>query len=107
MVNLYFIGIIAAIVICETVAQIFLEKYHKNSNNKYYLYLGILLYALVGFIYSYVLATGEELGIANGIWNGLTIITVTLLGYLLFNQKISKEKIAGVVIILFGIYLLS
>ena len=103
--NFYLIVLLLLIIATETAAQFFLQKQIK-SNQNIFLIIGILLYAVVGFIYYNILNNGKKLAIANSLWNAGTEITVALLGLIIFGQKLSKGQICGIVLILIGINLL-
>ena len=98
--------ILIAIIAAETVAQYFLQK-HVNLNNKLFFVLGVILYAAVGAGYSILLRHGKKLAIANSLFNAGSEITVALLGFILFGQKLSYKQIIGVVLTLVGVNLLG
>ena len=90
----------------ETLAQYFLELSSKKQNHLILL-AGIISYSLVGLVYYYILKTGDELAIANSLWNAGSGITVTIIGTLLFNQKLKKLQIVGIIISIIGVSLLQ
>jgi drug/metabolite transporter (DMT)-like permease len=100
--DLKLIGIIIALVVGESFAQLFLEKATLLSEKNYYLIFGILLYVLVGYLYYIALTSKVPLAIVNIIWQTATIIIITLISIFYFKQKISKKEIIGIVILLIG-----
>ena len=48
----------------------------------------------------------KKLAVANSFWNAGTEISVALLGFIFFGQKLSKEQIVCIVLILIGVNLL-
>ena len=94
------------LIITETSAQYFIEKYKKDTYNLH-LFLGMCLYSLVGFLYLLLLNEGEKLAIANSLWNAGTGISVAIMGYFLFHQKITNKQIFGMIITIIGINFLQ
>ena len=94
------------IIATETGAQFFLQKMTKTKK-KVFLILGILFYAAVGAIYYAILNHGNKLAVANSFWNAGTEITVALIGFLIFGQKLTFWQIIGLVCILIGVNLLG
>ncbi len=104
--DLKLILLLLIIIATETGAQFFLQKMTKTNENVY-LIVGVLLYAAVGAIYSIILNRGKKLAIANSFWNAGSEITVALLGFFVFGQKLSKEQMVGIALILIGVNLLG
>ena len=99
---LYLIGLI----IIETWAQYQLQKSVKVSSMKF-LVKGMILYIIVAFLYYKLLGTGQKLVLANSLWNGGTAISVALIGVLVFKQKMSYKQIAGLILTIVGVEMLS
>lgn len=104
--DLYLLILLILIISTETAAQYFLQKKTKTKKN-IFLLLGILLYSAVGGIYYIILDRGKKLAIANSFWNAGTEISVALLGFLLFGQKLTYYQIIGIIFILLGVNLLG
>lgn len=96
--DLTVIGLLLLIVATETSAQYFIQKKIKVNENTY-LIIGILLYGMVGAIYYNILKQGKKLAIANTLWNAGTEITVAVLGFLLFKQKLTYKQVAAIIVI--------
>ena len=94
------------IISLETLAQFFLEKRVKTDNFMYLL-SGILAYGTLAYVYYLLLNHGNKLAIANAFWNAGTGLTVTIIGWLLFDQKLSNKQILGLLITTVGITLLN
>jgi len=91
----------------ETFAQTFLEKSSlsktkKKNENLMYLILGIILYAVVGYIYYLALLSDVPLAIVNVIWQAATIILVSLVSAFYFNQHLTTRNIIGIIIVTIG-----
>ena len=97
-------GLVILLIITETLAQTFCERGASMIKNKKYLFIfgGIILYGLVGFLYYLALETRVSLAIVNIIWQTMTIIIVTLVSVFYFKQPISKKEIIGIIIVIIG-----
>ena len=101
------IGILLLVVIlAETAAQYFLEKM-ADKKSKLYLMIGLALYIVVGFTYYKMLVAGSKLAVANALWNAGTSVLVAVVGYLFFKQKLTKEQILGLGLVIAGVYLIG
>ena len=96
--NILFFIIIFIVVSLEISAQ-YIFKLNKNINTYNYLIYGIILYALLGFFVNYILRF-NQLIIVNIIWHLIHFLTLFLIGYFYFNEKLTLKKYIG---ILFGI----
>ncbi len=104
--DLKFVLLLLGIIGAETMAQYFLQK-HVNVKSNIFFAIGILLYAAVGVGYSGLLQHGKKLAIANSLFNAGSEITIALLGFLFFGQKLTRKQIMGVVLTLVGVNLLG
>lgn len=100
----YLIGLIALIILFETIAQYHIKK-SKINNNIHLLFIAIILYATICFLlrtcYSYT-----SMGMTNFLWSVMSIITVMVVGYFAFNETITHNDIIGIVLCLVGLYLI-
>lgn len=99
------LGTIALIIIFETLAQYFLQRSVKHKND-ITLIVGMIVYAIVGFIYYKILKDKTKLAIANSLWNAGTALSITILGYLIFDQKITLKQGIGIFMVTTGALLL-
>tara|TARA_Y100000591_G_scaffold311155_1_gene314259 strand:- start:442 stop:771 length:330 start_codon:yes stop_codon:yes gene_type:complete len=98
------------IIVIETIAQWFLQKSTINIKSSYlnkYAFIGILLYAIVGYIYRIILINGIKLALANIIWNAGTSITVFFMSILYFGEHISIKQLFGAILISIGAFLIN
>ena len=63
-------------------------------------------YAISFYALSMTLAT-IKLGIAYAIWSGVGIILVTILGFLVYEQKLDWPAIAGILLIILGVVVIQ
>ena len=98
--------LLIVIIAVETLAQYLLESAYRRYND-FVLIAGVTTYGLVGLLYYYILRTGDELAMANALWNAGTGITVTVIGTLLFKQKLKTIQIVGLILSIIGFSLLQ
>ena len=63
-------------------------------------------YAISFYALSMTLAT-IKLGIAYAIWSGVGIILITILGFLVYGQKLDWPAIVGIVLIILGVVVIQ
>lgn len=69
----------------------------------------VLLLAMIGFSY-FLLSKAVvkiPLSIAYATWEGIGLIAITIIGWVLFNEKLPIVKVLGITAILAGIILLK
>ena len=103
MVTIILLGLIIAL---ETFSQYCIQK-RVETKKFFYLILGMLGYGGVAYVYYLMLNAGNKLAIANATWNVGTGLTVTLVGWLAFNQKLTMKQILGLIISITGVILLN
>lgn len=101
--NFYFL-LIFTIVFFEAIAQYHIKK--SKIDNKYvHLSIAVFSYSVVCLLldkcYDF-----NGVGITNFVWSVLSIISMLIVGYVLFNEKITKFDIAGIILSIFGLYLI-
>ncbi len=63
-------------------------------------------YAISFYALSYTLGT-IKLGIAYAVWSGVGMILVTILGFLVYGQKLDWPAIAGILMIIGGVIVIQ
>jgi len=98
--------IVLAIIIMETIAQCSLQKFIQDKNS-IYLLIGLICYNILALLFCSLLQLEKSMNFCNSLWNAGTGITVAIMGYLLFNQQISKLQLFGILLSIIGIYLMN
>jgi multidrug transporter EmrE-like cation transporter len=94
------------IVVFETLAQHSFKMSHKEGTLTYYL-LGVGFYACVGFLLIRSYETNyKSIGIINLLWCSISVITIMLLGYFFWDEKITYNEIVASILIVIGILLI-
>ena len=74
--------------------------------NKWFMLIPMILYSCSPFIFLEALSK-ESLTIMNIIWDVASDVLVTLIGLLIFSEKISPVKLLGILVGMSSIFLLS
>jgi multidrug transporter EmrE-like cation transporter len=77
-------------------------KLSEGFQNKLYTLSAILLY---GLSFAFLTLTLKYLpaGIANGIWAAASTVLVAVLGYFIFNERLTVLQTVSLVLIVFGL----
>ncbi len=92
-------------ILAEIVGTLSLKYAGANAGIVDYLFL----FAMVGAAYFFLAKAiqGMPLSLAYAVWEGVGLITIVLLGYLLFDETLPREKALACLAILSGIVLLN
>tara|TARA_B100000902_G_C26476024_1_gene512471 strand:+ start:60 stop:407 length:348 start_codon:yes stop_codon:yes gene_type:complete len=94
----------------ETIAQYFLQKY-VNSSFLYSFAFGVILYGMVAILYTYILHAYKHksngLTYSNIVWNTGTTVTVTFVGWMIFQQSLTKLQTLGIFVTILGVILVG
>jgi len=91
--------LILILIIIETISISLLVP---NDNQPLLYIIGILGYALVAFIF-YKILQNKSLTGANAVWNIGSIIFVSIIGLLYFNNKLDKYQYFGILLALISL----
>ncbi len=75
------------------------QRKYKTTN----LWIGLVLYLLMGYVYYTILKQYDNLAVPNAMYQGLSVIAVTLLSLVVLKEKISIQKIIGICIVIIGL----
>ena len=98
--------VVGGLIAAESGAQYFLQRAVKGSRNVH-MAAGAALYVLVAVLYYYLLSTGDPMAMANSVWNAGTEVSIALVGWLFFKQKLGPRQLLGIAITMCGIHLLG
>lgn len=92
-------------IISEVIATTAL-KASDGFSKLYPVILVMIGYTLSFLLLSLVLKT-IPMGIAYSCWAGIGILSITIIGYLLYDQKLDYFSIAGITCIILGVILIN
>ena len=99
-----YIFLIILIVIFENFAQYNIKK-HNIENNFFYIFLAIASYSIVCLLLGkcYTMK-GAGVGITNFIWSILSIVSLIMIGGIIFHETITFYDIFGIILCICGLY---
>ncbi len=91
--------------ILDVVGMSFAKQY--TSTEKLY-WLALAITCFIGLVFAFVqMLRIESLAFTNAIWAGLASISTVLIGWLIFDEKLSPLQLGGIVLIIGGVILLE
>lgn len=75
--------------------------------NRWWLLVPVALYAISPFIFLSALKSGETLTIMNLVWDLTSDVVITIIGLLIFAEKLSPVKLLGVVFSFISLFLMT
>lgn len=82
--------LIVLIVLAECTAQSFTNRYH-HTGEIHLFFTAVGFYAIVVYLLSR--AHGyTSMNLANGIWSGLSVVSVALTGIIFFNERVTPSQ---------------
>lgn len=106
MSTIYLIIILLiTISILESGAFTYLKKYHDVKKINFFIY-SIILYAVILYILSYLFNFGE-IAIVNALWNAFSMVLITIAGYIFFKEKLTKNEIVALILIILGTIMIA
>ena len=99
-----YILLILLIVILENFAQYNIKKNNIKKNN-IYMYLAIASYIIVCILLGKCYTIKDAgVGITNFVWSILSIVSLIMLGVIVFDETITTYDIFGIILCIFGLY---
>jgi multidrug transporter EmrE-like cation transporter len=96
------IPIILFVVLFESIAQFHIRK-GRELESQLYTLIGLVSYCVVGLLL-FKCYEFEGVGMVNLIWSVLSIVSMTAIGYMFFDEEINKYDLLGIGLCLTGMY---
>jgi small multidrug resistance pump len=101
-----YLALVFGLVALETIAQYFARKYKDNKEKLWMFIAAVICY--IGIAYLLVKTYDfKNIGLVNALWSGLALISVAIVGIVLFDEKFSKAEYIGIAFVLIGTILLG
>ena len=97
---------VLGLIVAESGAQYFLQK-GVSGQQELNVALGCIMYVLVACLYFALIRSGDPLAVANSVWNAGTEISIAVLGWVFFGQKLTGIQLAGIGVTIAGINMLG
>lgn len=91
------------VIILETGAVTMLRE---GVDKHGYIVGGILLYIFVAIVFYYILSLGAGVAVTNGLWNAGSIVTISLVGIIMFHEHLQWNHYLGLGLGVFSVVLL-
>ena len=96
------IPVILCVVLFESIAQFHIKK-GRDLENMLYIGVGLVSYCTVGMLLFYCYKF-EGIGSINLIWSVLSLISVTTIGYMFYDEDINIYDLFGIGLCILGIF---
>ena len=100
----YYILLIGIIVIFESIAQYHINE-SKRRNSVIFFLLAIASYSVVCLLLHKCYDFGG-MAMTNFTWYTLSILSIVIIGFLGFNESITRFDILGIILSILGLYLI-
>lgn len=92
-----------ALTICAEVTGVMTSRYSDGFRKKLPSIATIVVIIASYYFFAVSLQYGLNIGIGYAIWAGVGVMIVAFIGLILFNERLSKLQILGVVLIILGV----
>jgi multidrug transporter EmrE-like cation transporter len=100
----FYLLLVCVIVLFESIAQYHIKQ-SKINNNMLYILIAIASYSIICLLlhkcYDFM-----GMGITNFVWSVVSIVSILLIGTIIFDEKLTKYDILGVLLAVSGLYLI-
>lgn len=96
---------LAAAIICETIGTSFLKR-TEQFTKPWPTLIFILAMALSFYLLSFALR-GIPVGIAYAIWSAVGIVLISMVGFLVYNEKLDVPAMIGIGCIILGVVIIN
>lgn len=96
---------LALAILCEVIATSALKASDGLQHGRFVVWV-VAGYACAFYALGLALRT-IPIGVAYAIWSGVGIVAVSLIGYVLFKQRLSGGELAGMALIAVGVVVLQ
>jgi len=100
----YYILLITVIVIFESIAQYHISE-SKRRNSIIFFLLAIASYSVVCLLLHKCYDFGG-MAMTNFTWYTISILSIVIIGFLGYNENITRDDIAGLILAIGGLYLI-
>lgn len=96
---------LAAAIICETIGTSFLKR-TEQFTKPWPTLIFVLAMALSFYLLSFALR-GIPVGIAYAIWSAVGIVLISMVGFLVYNEKLDVPAMIGIGCIILGVVIIN
>tara|TARA_Y100000816_G_C26005634_1_gene525553 strand:+ start:195 stop:539 length:345 start_codon:yes stop_codon:yes gene_type:complete len=108
MIKYFLIFLFFLLVLTECIGDMCFHKSINNKENKnLFLIIGLIMSVVMGLLYYKILQHYDNLAVPNAIYQCLSVLAVTLVSLVVLKEKLTLQKILGIVVIIFGLGLIQ
>ena len=97
----------AIISIFEIAGQIFIKTFYEQDERKlYFFFLGWFMYLGVVYFLFKSYSSGN-FAVVNSVWNSLTTVTVAVIGWFYYKEKLTKAEMIGIGFVVLGFIIIG
>lgn len=103
-VSSYLVFVIFMIIALKTLGQYLFQRSVKKYNRTFII-LGIVCYAVLGYLFHEMLVIADTLAVTNIIASNISDLLIILMGWMLFKQHLTIKQFIGIGVVIVGSYL--
>jgi len=108
MIKYFLIFLFFLLVLSECIGDMcFHRSIHKKENKKLFLGIGLGMSVIMGLLYYKILQNYDNLAVPNAIYQCLSVLAVTLVSLVVLKEKLTLQKMLGIIVIIFGLGLIQ
>jgi small multidrug resistance pump len=92
------------IVMLETMAM---TCFKKSIDSTAFFAVGVLFYAMVGYLLRLTMNSSSGMAMTNAIWSGVSVLATTVTGILLFKEGLHTHDFIAIALIVSGVMILK
>ena len=79
----------------------------KENRHSYFLIYAVLLYNMVTLFFAFILKDAPSVTVTNSLWQSLNIIIITMLGLLIYKDKLTTVQIIGLIFAVLAVLIVA
>ena len=109
MIKYFLVILFFLLILSECIGDMFFHQsiHNKKVNDKLYLFMGLCMSIIMGYLYYLILKKYDNLAVPNAIYQCLSVLAVTLVSLVILKEQITYQKILGIAVIIVGLALIQ
>lgn len=108
MIKYFLVFLFFLLVLSECIGDMcFHKSIHGKKNKNLFLGIGLGMSVIMGLLYYKILQNYDNLAVPNAIYQCLSVLAVTLVSLVVLKEKLTLQKLLGIVVIIIGLGLIQ